>query len=337
MKKNRIRGILYVLGVIALGYIVINIDWKEVYIHIRSLSPEFIILLLLLQCITMLLLTIQWKAMALNIKKEVSFLDMLVVNVKGNIVDAITPGVKAGGELARLYELRKRLKIELGNAAIIVGLQKSLSLISFLFLTLCSLIWSSFTMGIKYRYYLYVFSTVIILFTIFIAVLMIFSLKPDGMIKLLGKVLGNHRFMYKIDKTLREYSSTIRSLLKDKKKFFTQMMLAVFIWMFYAFKLSVVMRGFAIEMDYISIAAITFLVYMMGMIPILPGSIGSFETSMLALLVIRDIPMEVALSIAFVFRFITFWFEFILSLLILVVYNVFLFARKGDENVRVRV
>ena len=45
--------------------------------------------------------------MALRVKQNVSFLDMLMMNAKGNVVDAITPGVKAGGELARVYELKK--------------------------------------------------------------------------------------------------------------------------------------------------------------------------------------------------------------------------------------
>ena len=74
MKKKLIRGSLYVLGVIALGFLVVNTDWKEVYFHIKSIPPQVIVLLLLSQCITMLLLTFQWRSMALRIKKDVAFL-----------------------------------------------------------------------------------------------------------------------------------------------------------------------------------------------------------------------------------------------------------------------
>lgn len=98
-----------------------------------------------------------------------------------------------------------------------------------------------------------------------------------------------------------------------------------------------VMKGFAIEMDYLSIAAITFLSYIMGMIPILPGSIGSFEGAMLVLLAIRGVSMEVGVSIAFVFRFTTFWFEFLVSCLILALNSVLGFIRKGDKNAEVRM
>ncbi|NLN40606.1 MAG: flippase-like domain-containing protein, partial [Clostridiales bacterium] len=307
MKKNLIKGILYVLGIIAVVFIVVDTNWKEVSVHISSLPLRFIGLLLLAQCFTIFLLALQWRSMALRVKKDVYFLDILKMNAKGSVVDAITPGVKAGGEVARVYELRKRLQIDFGKATIVVGLQKTLSLLSFLFLTLFSLIWFSFNMSIKYRHYLHIFVVGIAIFAIFLGALILFSLRPEMLIKLLNSFFSKTRLMGKIDKTLRDYNNTIRALLRDKRKFSIQMVLALFIWIFYAIKLFVVMKGLDIEMDFISIAAITFLTYIMGMIPILPGSIGSFESSMLVLLAIKGISIEMGLSIAFIFRFVTFW------------------------------
>ncbi|MFY9279586.1 MAG: lysylphosphatidylglycerol synthase transmembrane domain-containing protein [Caldicoprobacterales bacterium] len=339
MKEKHFKGFLYALGAIAVVLIIIKTDWKEVADHIKSLSPKTIALLLLAQCITKLLLALQWRSMALRVKQNVSFLDMLMMNAKGNVVDAITPGVKAGGELARVYELKKRLRIDFGKAIIIIGLQKTLSLLSFIFLTLLSLIWFSFTMSIKYRHYLYVFSLVLVMFVVFLGIIILFSFKPALVNKLLRKFLGKTRLMDKIDKTLIDYSSIIRDFLRDKRKFSFQMFLALFIWIFYAFKLLLVLRGLAIKMDYISIGAITFLTYIMGMVPMLPGSVGSFEGSMLILLIIRGISMEMGLTVAFIFRFVTFWFEFVISGFILMLDNVFALARdrKGDNNVEVRM
>lgn len=337
MNKKLLKGILYALGALAIVYIVINTDWKEVLVHISSISPKVIVLLLLLQCITILLLSLQWRSVALRVKKEVAFLDILMMNAKGSLVDAITPGVKAGGEVVRIYELKKRLELDTGNATIIVGLQKTLSLFSFLLLTLLSLIWFIFTMSSRYGHYLYIFSTAIALFSLFLVVLILFALKPKAIIKLLNKLFANTRFLGKIEESLENYNEIMKGLLRDKEKFYLQILLAVFIWAFYAFKLSVVMKGFSIEMDYISIGAITFLSYIVGMIPILPGSIGSFEGSMLVLLGIRGIPMEVGLSIAFVFRFATFWFEFIISFIVLLINNIILFVRKGEKNVGIKM
>lgn len=336
MKNKLIKGLLYILGALAIGYIIINTNWKEVWFHISSISPKIMILLLLFQCITLLLLSIQWRAMALRVKKDVAFLDVLMVNVKGNIVDAITPGVKTGGELARVYELKKRLNIELGDATIIIGLQKTISLFSFLLLTLFSLICFSFSIGKQYRSYLYIFSLVIGIFAIVLAILIIFSFKPNMMIKMLNKALGKYKFMDKVEKTLLDYSTIIKGLLKDKKKFTLQLLLAIFIWLFYAFKLLFVMKGFAVEIDYISIAAITFLSYIIGMLPLLPGSIGSFEGSMLLLLAIKGVPIEIGLSISFVFRFVTFWFEFLISFIILLLNNIILFLKKGEKSVGIK-
>lgn len=69
MKNKLIKGLLYILGALAIGYIIINTNWKEVWFHISSISPKIMILLLLFQCITLLLLSIQWRAMALRVKR----------------------------------------------------------------------------------------------------------------------------------------------------------------------------------------------------------------------------------------------------------------------------
>jgi uncharacterized protein (TIRG00374 family) len=51
------------------------------------------------------------------------------------------------------------------------------------------------------------------------------------------------------------------------------------------------------------------------MIPLLPGGVGSFEATMTSLLIAMHITHGQALAITLLFRFITFWFVILISLL----------------------
>ncbi|NLZ54021.1 MAG: flippase-like domain-containing protein, partial [Thermoanaerobacteraceae bacterium] len=306
MKRNAAERMLYILGAMMLGYIVASSDWIEILTHLKSTPLKVIMLLMFFQCITMLLMNIQWKSLADEVSDDISFFDIVLVNAKGNIMDSLTPGVKMGGELGRIFALKNRAKIGLANATMIVGLQKTFSLLSFSLLTLGSLIWFSLTLGSRYKHYLYLFTAAITAFLVIFAALILFSLNPDTIIRLLGKIFRGSKS--KIDATLRNYSHILTRLFKNKRLFFSQMFLGIFIWSFYAFKLRVLINSYNIHMDYVSVAAITFLAYVMGMIPLLPGGIGSFESCMTLLLKITGIPLEMGATISIVFRFVTFWF-----------------------------
>lgn len=333
MKKNLAKGILYGLGAVMLGYIVVSSDWTEIVSHLKATPLKAIMLLLIFQCITMLLINIQWKSLASKVSDHISFLDIVLMNAQGSILDSLTPGVKMGGELGRILALKS--KVGAADAAIVVGLQKTFSLLSFLLLTLGSLIWFSLNLGRDHRYYLYLFTAAITALTVILAALILFSIKPDKISGLLGKIFRGSKIKTKIDEALRKYSDSLTGLFTDKRLFISQMLLGTFIWSFYVFKLLVLVKSYNIEIDYISAAAITFLSYVMGMIPLLPGGIGSFESCMILLMKIYGLPMEVGATIAIVFRFATFWFEFILSGLILIAANIPIIG-KGDKDAKVQ-
>ena len=64
------------------------------------------------------------------------FFRLLLVNSCGAVVDAITPGEKVGGEVARVLQLRKYLGYSTGQATILVTIQKAMSLSALVLLNL---------------------------------------------------------------------------------------------------------------------------------------------------------------------------------------------------------
>ncbi|MBU5438982.1 flippase-like domain-containing protein [Tissierella sp. MSJ-40] len=325
------KYLLYLLGGIGLVLIVLYSDWKAVWTYTKSISIEMFLLALILQLLTIILITIQWKFMILWIDKECSFINVFRVNMKGNFVDAITPGVKMGGELARAYEIHNRLKLNLSEAAVVVGLQKTVSLLSFLFLTVISLVWFFINMENQHKVYFNVFFIGVLILTLSLLALILVCIKPNFVKKILSKLPFNIKIKNKLEKFFKEYNLALNKLLIKKDKFLYQMLLGMFIWLLFAFKMGLVVKGFNIKIGFISIAAITYLTYIVGMIPLLPGSIGSFESTMVSLLAIKGVPIEQGIAISVIFRFITFWFEFWISLIVLSIDRLIVNFIKGGK------
>ena len=331
------KYILYILTIIGIGFVSIYFDWEMVLINLRSMNLYILIIALSLQFLTMILLSLQWKYMVSWIQRNCRFMDAFRINAKGNIVDAITPGVKMGGELARLYEIKSRLDLSYGEATVVVGLQKTISLFSFLSLTIISLIWFYTTTGNHYKSYFNLFLSAVVVLALGLLVLLILCIKPNIIKKILYKFSLKPETIIKIENAFEQYSLSIGKLLENKLQFLIQILLGIFIWILFAFKMALVIKGFNMKLDLISIAAITYLTYIVGMIPLLPGSIGSFETSMVTLLVMKGIPVEKSIAISVVFRFVTFWFEFGLSFIMLILDKLRGYFVKDDGYAKGRI
>lgn len=323
--------LLYFLVVIGIIFLLVNIDFMEIFIYIKSISIYLLSIALILQLVTMGLIAIQWKTMVKLIDKDCKLIDILKMNVRGNVVDAITPGVKIGGELARFYDIKKRLGLSISDGAIVVALQKTASMLSFYILTLISLVWFYLNIGQVHWRYMYFFLGIILIFGIGFAIMILTFLNPSLIQKLLFKLPIKTSKKEKLTNSFKKYKNSLSKFKKEKKKFFLQIFLGVFIWILFAFKMYLIVKGLNIKLNIISIGAITYLSYVAGMIPLLPGSIGSFEATMTFLLSIKGIPVEKGLAVAVIFRFVTFWFEFFISLFFLILDKLIWRVIRRDE------
>ncbi|WP_026895272.1 lysylphosphatidylglycerol synthase transmembrane domain-containing protein [Clostridiisalibacter paucivorans] len=330
MKKN----LLYCLGAVAIIFLLLNLDFAEIFLSIKTVPLYLLFISLTLQIITMVLISIQWKTMVNLIDKDCKLADILKMNMKGNVVDAITPGVKVGGELARLYDIKVRLGLNTSDGAVVVGLQKTASILSFYSLTLLSLIWFYFNIGQTDLHHMLIFSTIVIIFGIGFIVIILAFLNPKPIESLLLKIAIKENTKDKLKNLFQRYVISLKKFKKKKKKFFLQILLSIFIWILFAFKMYLILIGLNIKLNMLSIASITYLSYIIGMIPLLPGSVGSFETSMTYLLSMKGVAIEKGIAIAIIFRFVTFWFEFFISLFFLISYKLISKIIKRNKYAR---
>lgn len=121
----------------------------------------------------------------------------------------------------------------------------------------------------------------------------------------------------KLKGALTNFEKNFRKILAQKQAMAFQFFLALFIWSFFAVKAYLVVIFLGVPLSFIEIAVVTYLTYMVGMLPLLPGGLGSFEGSMVFFVAPLGVSVSSGFTLAIVLRFVTFWFVFLISALFL--------------------
>lgn len=308
MKKQIFR----ILIVIALVLLILNTDFYKIIHNVKEIPKEVFAFILLLQLITILSIALQWKIIFKQLKINISYLDIIKINLKGNIIDGVTPGSKVGGELVRVLGFKDCINMSISQATLVVGIQKIISIGCFFTLSLVSFCYFFYNMYSYNNLILKVIPFILIFLFLILSLIIIISFNTDKLIQKIRKTNFNKKDkLIEILIILRDYIDLIKN---DKRYLIANMILSIFIWSLYAFKLVILVRIFNKNIPTLSIFSVTYLSYLVGIIPILPGSIGTFEASMVFLLNILGLALEKSIVVAAVFRFVTFWFEMIFSI-----------------------
>ncbi|SDJ98079.1 hypothetical protein SAMN05660472_00432 [Natronincola ferrireducens] len=279
---------------------------------LEEVDPLLILGVCLLQIITMLIINFQWYKLAAIIGEKPDFKQLLSMNMVGTFVESITPSAKAGGEVTKIYLLKSQLGFSAGEATVLVTLQKIISLFTFLLLNtmavaafLCMIHCESLQLQVL------LLSTLFLV--LWIASLVVFLIYPNKVKKILKVLPIKEGWRIKLHDFIGTIETTLQSVMKDKKKLLPQFLLSLCIWGLFAVKAYLIARGLKIQLPFISIAVVTYLTYMIGMLPLLPGGIGTFEGGMVFFLLPLGVPVYQAIAFALTLRFVTFWFVFLIS------------------------
>ena len=179
-----------------------------------------------------------------------------------------------------------------------------------------------------------------ILFLAFNLSLFLFFIYPRPILTFIKKHIYRKMDMENILDFFSKYKGSLSVLLNNKKVFLKNLSLGVMIWALFPVKLYILIVGLDIDINFISAMYITYITYLMGMLPISIGGFGGFDGTMVFLLKLNGIGVGMGLCISLVFRFSTMIYEFIFSLLAILVEKVYLkfkevfyYAKSEEERV----
>lgn len=321
LKKIVISILGWVFIVLLVCFLFKNRDnLLEVIDYLKQIPLQILALLLILQILTQLLLALQWYKISQGILEKPSFSKMLYILTTGSVVEAVTPGAKIGGEATRLYYIKKYFGCNTDIAVNIILIQKSISMSVLFSICLISFIYFTTTVANYFSTAVQILIGCTCLLMIALMVWLLFF--TDKLISLLSK--SKKAWISKLNKWVISYNSSLSTL--SKKQWLYQYGISFLVWILFPFKMFVLTETMLGETNFFVVLAITMISYMIGLIPFTPGGIGTFEGSMVSLFYIvyasRLLDSSLFWTITIVFRFVTFWFVMLISLIFVLVWKI---------------
>lgn len=287
-------------------------DFRVVKENMHLIPMHIFVLLLVLQVVTQLLLALQWYKISSVIIDGSSFYKILYILTTGSVIEALTPGAKIGGEATRLYYLKKEFGCKTELATNIIIIQKSISMSVLFSICLGSFVYlvtkiSNFFPAIMQIALL----TMCVLCIVFLIALLFCTQK---LVIVLEK--SNSKFVQKLNKWVKSYSQSVGNL--SRNHWILQFVISLTVWLLFPLKMYILVQSIGLNFNFFVTLAITMTSYMIGMLPLTPGGIGTFEASMVNLLMGNPfvaLDLALAVTITVVFRFITFWFVILISVM----------------------
>lgn len=327
-KKTAISALKIIITAVILivfARVISTIPLSDIRQTLSHLSPLFLLLMVLLQVLTQALISLQWYRLARALDYRGTFLQMVVLNSYGAFYDSVTPGSKVGGELRKFVFLKSDLGYTTQESVSLVAIQKAFSFLALLTLSGAAFIFisgkSDFIPGIYLK--IAVISLFIILFyLVFRLIIIPKKEEPESV----GSRPG---IVNKISRGFANISRSSSVLRDDKFEFFMQLLLSFIIWMLYPLKLYLLISRFG-QVPILLVFPVVFISYFMGMLPVSPGGLGTFEGTMTGLFSLANLDLALAVTISVIFRFLTFWLVLIMSVLVISIYKIF--RRKPLQN-----
>ena len=342
--KKHYKWLILISLTALLIYLVKPADLHELADSLHHVKRTDILILLALQVLSQLLVYYQWHHICRQSGLSIRFRTLVYINLYGTVIEAVTPGAKIGGEVFRVWQLKKVGRSNTQQATSIVLMQKTFSMSAFLIASLVSLVF----FVLAFPYIIPTGMQIILLTTLLslllILLLLLFKKPVNKQVTVrLDSDCKNNQTRFKVDddriiktsllftrfdkvkKWLTQIPEQIHTLNSKPRVLISQLLLSILIWMLYPVKLIFIVYRLhqTIQVNQVfMMAAFTFIAYLAAMLPLLPGGIGSFEAAMIPLLVMIGFSTNDGTVITVLFRFATFWFVMMTGLLVVLITHI---------------
>jgi len=136
--KKSWRWLFGLLGLVLAWHALKGVAWTTVWGLLDNLSPFAISILVVINLLTLPLMTARWWLLLRSLDEPVGLLPACAYRIAANAFNYLTPGPHFGGEPLSVYLLHNRQGTALSSAVTSVAVDRLLELLaSFLVLTLC--------------------------------------------------------------------------------------------------------------------------------------------------------------------------------------------------------
>ncbi|MCK8825270.1 lysylphosphatidylglycerol synthase transmembrane domain-containing protein [Fuchsiella alkaliacetigena] len=311
------RVLLWIAGILAISLLVFFTGWEDIKLALAGAEVSLMLVLCLLQLGTLLLGAYQWRYL-LQKSTNISLPRVLGINLAGKFIESVTPSSKLGGEAAKVYLFRQYTGLKYQSLTSLLLVHKHITLLPFLVLAGLFLLLTAFRFTLPTVVYFAFFTLVAIFIVLFLFCYR--SWQQEGAFEADLSVQKSRSFLKllinkgrKAISFLEKAATNSQQVLKVKGHCWL-LFISLVIWLLYPVKIYLVASMLGFEVSLALVGVITYGAYVVSMLPLLPGGLGSFEASMAVMFSLNGLLSAQGLSIALLSRLVTYWFPLLLSI-----------------------
>lgn len=328
---------LLCLGVTLTGLLIWQADVQQLLCAFHEAHPGLLGLAAAIHILSIGGIAWQWQRLGKELRSSCTFSQMIHMNMAGTFFESVTPAMKSGGEVVKAYLLKQRYQWSTAQSVALIGLQKAVSLTTMIAVVTACAVAYLWQYGLSTPQAMVVASNTLILLPLFL-VIPAFFIFPGKTQAVIGPLMSRWSWSRRILPHMNNLVLTLQART-GKDKLPTHLLLGLAIWLLFPVKAALIAGALGIEASLVDLTVVTFLAYMVAMIPLTPGGVGTFEGTAVFLLLPLGVPLAQALAFALLLRLATFWLSFGCSALYLgyqvlksYLPQVSLLATAGDKN-----
>lgn len=300
--KRIMQYSLLLIAIVASVILYRLLDFTSLYAMIQKVPYFSLLLLISWQLLTIYLLVLQWQWLLRQQKYSPTFRELWHVQLYSILIESLFVGSKLGSESMRLFYLTKRYTKRWSHSVALIAAQKTYSMAAFITFLLL-FIW------IEPKFFSIVFQNLSFSTSFYIVI---------GISVLLCFLLyKSYSFFPKMKQSILSFYRSFQLLFSNRQNGWKQYFLSFIIWIFYPLKGFYIAYILQIPISTGTLCFILIISYTVAQLPLTPGGIGTFEGTIISMLMYVGVSLELAFLYTLVFRFMTHWLQVLIGIFFL--------------------
>ena len=292
---------------------------------LKKANLALVALAIIVQIATYFLYTIRWNLINSEAGIKVSLKSLLPITMVGLAANNITPSGRGGGEPVRAYILSKEHDYGLKDTFATVVADRALDTFPFIVLAAITIVATVFYFEIPtWLVAVLILATIAII--AILAILIYMCINPGFGEKIERFIMKLVNRFYKkasddlqksIHENIQGFQDTMKMLISNRKLLAITIPMSFLIWVFEILRVYIVFLAFGATLNFIVIAEVFIIASLVGMIPLLPGGLGTVDGVMIGFYSKAGVSLSLAAPVTLIDRLISFWMATIIGLVIL--------------------
>jgi len=243
----------------------------------------------------------------------------------GMAVNNLTPSARGGGEPIRGYILSKYSGSSFEKSFATVIADRGLDTFPFIVLAVITIVGAVFYLNLPdYAIYALILA-VVVLFALFLIVLyMSFNIEFGHKVSLwIVRIIkrfskkDHNQLEEKALNSIHSFQNSMRTMVKNKNVMLYSLPISFLIWILEIVRVYIIFSAFNVEVSFLIIAQVFIISTLIGLIPLLPGGLGTIDGLMIILFSAAGVPPSISAAATIVERLISLWMTSIIGIALL--------------------